>query len=312
VVGPNCEALAAAACVVMLLGVDARPASGAFPGRAGKVAFVSDASGSDDILVMNADGSGRENLTLGPDDDHEPAWSPDGRSLAFVREGVQPAIHVLRVEGGGIRRITTGSSPAWAPDGARLVFSRGTAQGSDLYSTRLDGSGLRRLTRTGAAEGEPEWSPDGRLIAFVRELRNGGSNIYVMRPNGRGVRRVTTGPLEDGSPTWSPDGTQLAFVREDDALGVSHVYVASADGRRVRPLVGKLQLDPAATFESGPAWSPDGKRIVFVRGARLYSDLYVANADGKFLRRMSDNAVDQVTDREPTWQRLPRKRALGR
>ena len=305
----NWEALAAAACAVMLVGVDARPASGAFPGRAGKIAFVSDASGSDDILVMSADGSGRENLTVGPEHDYEPAWSPDGRSLAFVREGVQPAIYLLRVDGGGLRRVTSGSSPAWAPDGARLVFSRHTAQGTDLYSARLDGGGLRRLTRSAAAEGEPEWSPDGRLIAFVREGRTGSSRVYVMRPNGSGVRRVTTGSLEDKSPTWSPDGRQLAFVREDESLGVSRVYVVSVNGKRVRRLVGKLELDPAATFEGGPAWSPDGQRIVFVRGARVYSDLYVASADGKFLRRMSDNAIDQVTDRQPTWQRLAKRRS---
>jgi Tol biopolymer transport system component len=72
--------------------------------------------------------------------------------------------------------------------------------------------------------------------------------------------------------------------------------------------VSELELDPAATWEAGPAWAPDGKHVVFVRGARLYSDLYVASADGRFLRRVTDNAVDQVSDRQPSWQRLPRKR----
>jgi Tol biopolymer transport system component len=75
----------------------------------------------------------------------------------------------------------------------------------------------------------------------------------------------------------------------------------------VRPLVGKLQLDPAATIESGPSWAPDAKHVVFVRGARLYSDLYVASADGRFLRRLTDNALDQILDREPAWQPLPRR-----
>jgi TolB protein len=309
VVVPRWKSVAVVVCAVAV-GLDAGLGSAAFPGRAGRIAFVSDESGSDDVLVMNADGSGRESVTAGPEDESEPAWSPDGRSLAFVREGVQPAIFVLRLDGGALRRVTPGSSPAWSPDGSRLVFSRRTARGADLFSARPDGSGLRRLTRTSAVEAEPDWSPDGRLIAFVRASRGGGSHVYVMRPDGRGVRRVTSGPLEDTSPTWSPDGKQLAFVREDATLGASRVYVTSMDGRRVRPLVGQLQLDPAATFESDPAWSPDGKRIAFVRGARLYSDLYVASVDGTFLRRMSNNAVAQVTDREPTWQRLPRGRPL--
>jgi tol-pal system beta propeller repeat protein TolB len=304
------EAVAVVACAVAVLGLDSSLASGAFPGRAGVIAFVSDAGGSDDVLFMNADGSGRESVVTGPEDEYEPAWSPDGRSLAFVRDGVQPAIYVLRVDGGALRRVAVGSSPAWAPDGTRLVFSRRTARGADLYSARLDGRGLRRLTKTTAAEAEPEWSPTGRLITFARASRDGSSHVYVMRPDGRGVRRVTSGPLEDTSPTWSPDGRQLAFVREDASLGASRVYVTSVDGRGVRPLVARLQLDPAATFESDPAWSPDGKRLAFVRGAGLYSDLYVARADGSFLRRMSDNAVAQVTEREPAWQRLPRGKPL--
>jgi Tol biopolymer transport system component len=132
----------------------------------------------------------------------------------------------------------------------------------------------------------------------------GDAHIYLLRPNGRGLRRVTRGPLEDSSPTWSPDSRQLAFVRNDESRGASRVFVTNLDGKRLRPLVGELQLDPAATFETGPAWSPDGKRIVFVRGARLYSDLYVASTDGRFLRRVTNNAVDQVTDRQPSWQRL--------
>jgi TolB protein len=293
----------ALAVSLAMVAAGAGPASASFPGRPGKIAFVSDAAGSDDILVMNADGSGRENLTTGPESDTDPAWAPDSR-LAFVRDG---AVYVIRPDGTGLRRVTTGSAPAWSPDGGRIVCSRRVGRGSDLYIIRADGRGLRRLTRTPAAESEPEWSPDGRLIAFTRG-RAGSAHVYVMRPDGRGTRRVTSGAVEDSSPTWSPDSRQLAFVRDAEELGISRVLVTTVDGGRARPLVGELELDPAATFESDPSWSPDGKRIVFVRGARLYSDLYVASADGKYLRRMTDNAVDQVTDRQPTWQRLALKR----
>jgi TolB protein len=297
-----------AAFVLAFLLATSAPASASFPGRAGQIAFASDASGTDDIVVMNPDGSGRDSLTTGPEGDTEPAWSPDGRLLAFVRD---EAVHVVRADGSGLRRVTPGSSPAWAPDGVRLVLARETVRGADLYLIRSDGSGLRRLTRTAAAESEPEWSPDGRSIAFVRAARAGSAHVYVIRPGGGGVRRVTSGPVEDLSPTWSPDSRQLAFVRDDELLGIPQVFVTSVRGGRARPLVEELELDPEATFESSPSWSPDGKRIVFVRGARLYSDLYVASVDGRYLRRMSDNAVDQVSDRQPSWQRLPRKRRSG-
>jgi Tol biopolymer transport system component len=293
-------ALAAGGILALLLATSGT-APAAFPGRPGKIAFSSDASGTDDLVVMNSDASGRESLTTGPEGDTDPAWSPDGRLLAFVRDGV---VHVVRADGSGLRRLTAGSSPAWAPDGVRLVLSKKTARGADVYVIRSDARGLRRLTQTAAAESEPEWSPDGRSIAFVRSARTGSAYVYVMRPGGGGVRRVTNGPGEDLSPTWSPDSRQLAFVRDDALLGISRIFVTGLNGGRPRRLVRKLELDPEATFEEGPAWSPDGKRIVFVGGTRLYSDLYVATVDGKFLRRMTDNTVEQVTDRQPTWQRL--------
>lgn len=301
------SAFAAVAVLLALLAGSSQPASGSFPGRAGEIAFVSDENGSDDILVMNADGSGRESLTTGPQDDSEPAWSPDGRRLVFVRSGAEPVIYLMRVDDGRPRRITVGASPAWAPDGRRIVFTRRVGQGSDVYVTGTGGQRVQRLTRTAAPETEPEWSPDGRLLAFVRPGSAGSAHVYVMRPDGRGVRRVTSGPLEDSSPTWSPDSRSIAFVRDDEASGRARVYVAVLSRKRVRPLVGKLQLDPAATIESDPSWAPDGKHVVFVRGARLYSDLYLASSDGRFLRRLTDNALDQILDREPAWQPLPRR-----
>jgi Tol biopolymer transport system component len=115
-----------------------------------------------DVYVMNADGSGQRRLTRNSADDAEPAWSPDGRSIAFESDR----------------------------DG-----------NFDVYLMNADGRELRKLTRNPAAGAEPGWSPDGRSIVFDSK-REGNSEIYVMEADGSGPRRLTRNPAEDDWPVW--------------------------------------------------------------------------------------------------------------
>jgi Tol biopolymer transport system component len=293
--------LALVAGVVAVL-VGTGSASGGFPGRPGKIAITSDRSGSDEVLVMDAEGGGRSVIASAPASD--PAWSPDGTRIAYVRDNRPPAVFVANADGSRERRVADGATPAWSPDGSRLVVTRRTRGGADLWVIDLASGGERRLSRTERPEREPAWSPDGRAIAFVRMEVRGADEIYVVRPNGRGLRRLTRSPHEDFGPAWSPDGKQIAFVRHDDGRAQAELYVMSADGSGQRPLAKALTLDPQATFASRPAWSPDGRRILLARGARLYSDLYLFAAEGRFARRLTENARDQVTERSPSWQPL--------
>jgi Tol biopolymer transport system component len=182
------------------------------------------------VFVANVDGTRPRRLTAAGSGvaEYTPAWSPDGREIAYARAAgaAAPAIWLVRSNGRSPRRLTSGWSPAWAPDGKRLVFT----DGAMLWTIRRDGAGRRRLTappsraetcdfsggESSDYEGEPDWSPDGRLIAFVRHCGSGETSeddeIYVIRPDGTGLRRVTSGPADD-SPSWAPDGRRLAFVR---------------------------------------------------------------------------------------------------
>jgi Tol biopolymer transport system component len=280
--------------------VGAGSASGGFPGRPGKIAFTSDRSGADEVVVMDARGGGRSMIASAPASD--PAWSPDGVSIAYVRGSRSPAVFVASADGSRERRVTQGTAPAWSPDGSRLVVSRRVPGGADLWIVDVASGAERRLSRTERPERDPAWSPDGRAIAYVRTEVRGGDEIYVVRPDGRGTRRLTRSPDQDSGPAWSPDSTRIAFVRLDEGGADGDLYVMGADGGGQRPLGQALTLDPGASFASGPAWSPDGRRIILVRGARLYSDLYVLAVDGRFARRMTENAKDQVTERSPSWQ----------
>jgi Tol biopolymer transport system component len=150
----------------------------------------------------------------------------------------------------------------------------------------------------------PAWSPDGRTIVFV-SWRDGNGEVYAMDADGSGPRNLTQHPAKDVRPAWSPDGRSIAFVSSRDRHQrmqpgrrtppeQSDIYVMNADGSRKR----KLTRDRA--FDDYPTWSPDGRRIAFVRG-RLHGnprpgrdvrrwylyDLYVVNADGSGLRRLT-------------------------
>jgi Tol biopolymer transport system component len=176
------------------------------------------------ICVMDADGSHVHALAQTPVtglSDGAPAWSPDGKELAFDR-GVhdQHAIFVMNADGGNARQVTpwslSGGQPDWSPDGKRLLFYS-NYQGpptvsANLYVIRPDGTGLVRLThaRGGAVQYlSASFSPDGKWIAFGRTPGTGSAgnaDIYVMRANGSAVTDVTHSAIWDSGVDWGPSG----------------------------------------------------------------------------------------------------------
>jgi tol-pal system beta propeller repeat protein TolB len=176
--------------------------------------------------------------------DIQPAWSPDGRRVAFARalpaaQGRSLAgfdIYVARVKGGRVRRLTTDvgndTQPAWSPNGKRIAFTSDRAGNQDLYTMRPNGRGLRRLTGTSAEDSSPSWSPNGRRIAFTSD-RNGSDDVFTMTARGRALRRLTRSSAEEGDPAWSPNGRRIAY-----AVAGRGLYVMSPTGRGKRRLKG--------------------------------------------------------------------------
>jgi Tol biopolymer transport system component len=145
------------------------------------------------LEIRKRGGALERRLTRDEYDDF-PAWSPDGRQIAFERSG---DVYVVGSNGRGLRKLASGNSPAWSPDGTRLVFS--ACCDRELFAINLDGSGRRLLARNAS---QPAWSPDGRKIAFVRFLRGGNSEIFVMNADGSNQKRLTRNPAIDAAPDW--------------------------------------------------------------------------------------------------------------
>jgi len=216
---------------------------------------------------------GRLNQLTEDPTDTEPAFSPDGRTIAFVRGG---DLYSVRPDGSGLRHLTSGgeldSAPIVSPDGKRVVFERRTAAEApgDLYAVRVLGGGLRSLTSGPEDDHQAEFSPDGRAIVFVRDSEEGvvrREDLYSIRPSGAGLDRLTnTGGVDEFEPRYFAGG--IVFSRGESTEGpaaYADVYTMRRSGGRVKPLVAGVG---SAYVEDV---SPNGRTLLFRRDQGLWS-----------------------------------------
>ena len=260
--------------------------------RNGLIAYVSKAEGTSDIWVVGPDGTGNRNLEALSTTDFGPAWSPDGRLIAFSQWGAGTrGISVMRADGSNVHRLTTGHSDygaAWSPDGKRIAFARG----KEIWVMKADGSNPYMLTRSTEGDREPSWSPDGTRIAFSR----GKTGIWVIRPDNSGLHLVYASATSAQQPSWSPSGSLIAFQMD------GNIVVVPADGGPPHSLTTGTSY-----LSVQPVWSPDGRFIVFERSIRGSGstpgpkELDVMNADGSHVRSLHVTAGG-ASALAPSWQ----------
>lgn len=258
-----------------------------------RIAYVTRSANRYSLRVTDADGEGGQVALASPEPIISPAWSPDGRELAYVSfETRKAVVWVQDVSSGQRRQIAnfrgSNSAPAWSPDGSQLAVTLSRDGGSQLFLMGRDGGNLRRITNTMAIDTEPAFSPDGRTLYFVSD-RGGSPQVYKMPVGGGGAERVSFTGNYNISPAISPDGRSMAWVTRQG--GSFRLVVADAAG-------GNAQTITDTTADESPSFAPNGRLIIFATRAGGRDVLMTTTLDGKIKARLLSSGVDV---REPVW-----------
>jgi TolB protein len=258
-----------------------------------RIAYVVKRGNRFELQIADADGAGEETALASFEPIISPAWSPDGRRLAYVSfEAKKPVVYVHSLADGR-RQVAanfkgSNSAPAWSPDGSRLAVSLSRDGGSQIYLVNPDGSNVRRISQSGGIDTEPVFSPDGQSLYFTSD-RGGSPQIYRMPANGGEAQRVTFDGSYNVSPRISPNGKLLAFITRNGGK-----FQAATLDLATR----QVQLLTDSDKDESPSFAPNGRMILLatVNGGR--GVLSAVSADGRIKQRLTLSAGDV---REPAW-----------
>lgn len=286
------------------------------PAPAGWIAFASWGGGGNGIDIIHTSSKGWRRLAQ-VNFPECPAWSPDGRWIAFLAspemQNSAPEIYLIRPDGGEVIRLTYTSEfkegLSWSPDGKSIIYSQTSGPAGyasvTLFMVDIYTRQILQLTNTpGVYEHSPAWSHRGDVIAFVsvrEDDRPQYFKLMIMNPDGSNIRQVMDVPNDVVSVEWSPDGTKIAFSAGEDC---ADLYIINQDGSGLQRLTNDSGVDYSAT------WSPDGKWLSFVNTPCRNglpgvggSQLYLIRTDGAGLRQLTKKPLQYAT--ASTWSPIP-------
>ena len=261
-----------------------------------KIAYVSEQGSARELFVMDYDGYDARQLTADGFLNLMPRWSPDRRFLVFTAYRNRNTQDIDMIELATGKRWTLISlgglniTPALSPDGNFLAFASSHEGNSEVYRLDTRTKAVQRLTTNPSGDLSPTWSPTGREVAFVSD-RGGGPQVFLMSADGSNVRRLTFEGDYNAAPAWSPRGNWIAYVCRT-ARKEYKLCVISPDGQK------KMQITAGPGVDDSPSWSPDGRHLVFSSTADGKSHIYMINADGKDLERLT---FEGTHNSAPTW-----------
>ncbi|MEQ1685211.1 MAG: Tol-Pal system beta propeller repeat protein TolB [Burkholderiaceae bacterium] len=259
-----------------------------------RIAYVTKGGGRFTLRVADSDGEGGQVALSSPEPIISPAWSPDGKQLAYVSFESQKAVVYTQDASSGARRAIanfrgSNSAPAWSPDGQTLAVTLSRDTGSQLYLMASTGGTPRRLTTSSAIDTEPAFAPDGRGLYFVSD-RGGGPQIYRTSLSGGNVERITFGGAYNISPAISPDGRTLAYISRQG--GGYRLYTLDLGSG------GQPQALTDSNDDESPSFAPNGRLIIYASRAQGRDVLMTTTLDGKIKARLISTTADV---REPVW-----------